>query len=154
MREEALKARALELEANAAAGSATKVERRNTSSRRKSPVQNQSSNPSGLLYPYDVKRPVDLNKRLKCSNNVIQQPEYLNAGTLHQYQLQGVAWLVESWRKKNNVILADEMGLGKTVQTLCFLKYLEMEENNLGPFLVVAPSTTLMNWERESKIRR
>jgi SNF2 family DNA or RNA helicase len=41
------------------------------------------------------------------------------------------------------------MGLGKTIQTICFLNYLYYEKNLDGPFLVVAPATTLYNWYRE-----
>ena len=45
-----------------------------------------------------------------------KQPEWLKAGTLRDYQLDGLNWLVYSWSKGHNSILADEMGLGKTVQ--------------------------------------
>jgi len=46
-------------------------------------------------------------------------PSFLNkvneSMKLHDYQVEGLNWLIDSWRKKTNVILADEMGLGKTV---------------------------------------
>ena len=45
-------------------------------------------------------------------------------------------------------MLADEMGLGKTVQSISFLTTL-YEKKTRGPFLVVAPVSTLRNWERE-----
>lgn len=48
-----------------------------------------------------------------------------------------------------NGILADEMGLGKTVQSIAMLAHLVERENIWGPFLVVAPSSTLHNWEQE-----
>uniref|UniRef100_A0A803Y161 SNF2 N-terminal domain-containing protein n=1 Tax=Meleagris gallopavo TaxID=9103 RepID=A0A803Y161_MELGA len=47
-----------------------------------------------------------------------------------------------------NCILADEMGLGKTIQSIAFLQ----EVSNVGirgPFLVIAPLSTITNWERE-----
>jgi SNF2 family DNA or RNA helicase len=47
-----------------------------------------------------------------------------------------------------NGILADEMGLGKTITTIGFLGYL-WEKNVRGPFLVVAPLSTLSNWYKE-----
>ena len=50
-----------------------------------------------------------------------EQPEWLKAGTLRDYQLDGLNWLVYSWAKGNNCILADEMGLGKTVQCVAMV---------------------------------
>ena len=47
-----------------------------------------------------------------------------------------------------NGILADQMGLGKTVQTIGFLSHLVANAIH-GPFLVVAPLSTLSNWVRE-----
>jgi chromodomain-helicase-DNA-binding protein 4 len=37
---------------------------------------------------------------------------YVNEGTLHPYQLEGLNFLRFSWSKQTHVILADEMGLG------------------------------------------
>ncbi|KAL9819539.1 CHD3-type chromatin-remodeling factor CHR7 [Arabidopsis thaliana] len=73
-------------------------------------------------------------------------PEFLT-GTLHTYQLEGLNFLRYSWSKKTNVILADEMGLGKTIQSIAFLA--SLFEENLSPHLVVAPLSTIRNWERE-----
>ena len=50
-----------------------------------------------------------------------EQPEWLKAGKLRDYQLDGLNWLVYSWAKGNNCILADEMGLGKTVQCVAMV---------------------------------
>jgi ATP-dependent DNA helicase len=44
-----------------------------------------------------------------------------------------------------NGILADEMGLGKTIQTIAFYCFL-IEMGIGGPFLVVAPLSTVPNW--------
>lgn len=41
------------------------------------------------------------------------------------------------------------MGLGKTIQTIAFLNHLNVFENVLGPFLVVAPVSTLKQWRNE-----
>eukprot|EP01124_Arcella_intermedia_P027112 TRINITY_DN5241_c0_g1_i1.p1 TRINITY_DN5241_c0_g1~~TRINITY_DN5241_c0_g1_i1.p1 ORF type:complete len:1373 (+),score=407.42 TRINITY_DN5241_c0_g1_i1:532-4119(+) len=71
------------------------------------------------------------------------------AGELRDYQVEGVNWLIKGWCNNRNVILADEMGLGKTVQTICFLGYLQFIHQIRGPFLVVAPLSTLDNWEAE-----
>uniref|UniRef100_A0A8C3QYH1 Chromodomain-helicase-DNA-binding protein 4 n=1 Tax=Cyanoderma ruficeps TaxID=181631 RepID=A0A8C3QYH1_9PASS len=80
-----------------------------------------------------------------------RQPEYLDVtgGTLHPYQLEGLNWLRFSWAQGTDTILADEMGLGKTVQTAVFLYSLYKEGHSKGPFLVSAPLSTIINWERE-----
>lgn len=41
------------------------------------------------------------------------------------------------------------MGLGKTIQTISFLYHLNSKEGVLGPFLILAPLTTLHQWRRE-----
>ncbi len=48
-----------------------------------------------------------------------------------------------------NGILADEMGLGKTVQTVCALAHLAEAEGIWGPFIIIAPLSTLPNWQTE-----
>jgi chromodomain-helicase-DNA-binding protein 7 len=68
---------------------------------------------------------------------------------LRDYQIQGVNWLVFNWYKGQNSILADEMGLGKTVQTVTTLEYLHQVVGNRGPFLIVAPLSTIGHWRRE-----
>uniref|UniRef100_A0A2C9UD31 CHD3-type chromatin-remodeling factor PICKLE n=1 Tax=Manihot esculenta TaxID=3983 RepID=A0A2C9UD31_MANES len=74
-------------------------------------------------------------------------PEFLTGGSLHPYQLEGLNFLRFSWSKQTHVILADEMGLGKTIQSIAFLA--SLFEENISPHLVVAPLSTLRNWERE-----
>ncbi|XP_015275945.1 PREDICTED: chromodomain-helicase-DNA-binding protein 8 [Gekko japonicus] len=74
--------------------------------------------------------------------------EYKNGNQLREYQLEGVNWLLFNWYNRQNCILADEMGLGKTIQSIAFLQ----EVYNVGirgPFLVIAPLSTITNWERE-----
>ncbi|XP_075968773.1 chromodomain-helicase-DNA-binding protein 4-like isoform X4 [Anarhichas minor] len=80
-----------------------------------------------------------------------RQQDYLDStgGTLHPYQLEGLNWLRFSWAQGTDTILADEMGLGKTVQTAVFLYSLYKEGHSKGPFLVSAPLSTIINWERE-----
>uniref|UniRef100_A0A8C7VVI5 DNA helicase n=1 Tax=Oncorhynchus mykiss TaxID=8022 RepID=A0A8C7VVI5_ONCMY len=82
------------------------------------------------------------------------QPDYLDTtgGTLHPYQLEGLNWLRFSWAQATDTILADEMGLGKTVQTAVFLYSLYKEGHSKGPFLVSAPLSTIINWEREFEL--
>ncbi|CAB1351653.1 unnamed protein product [Coregonus sp. 'balchen'] len=80
-----------------------------------------------------------------------EQPDFVTAtgGTLHLYQLEGLNWLRFSWAQGTDTILADEMGLGKTIQTIVFLYSLFKEGHTRGPFLVSAPLSTIINWERE-----
>lgn len=50
--------------------------------------------------------------------------------------------------QRRNCILADEMGLGKTIQSITFLYEIYLKGIH-GPFLVIAPLSTIPNWERE-----
>ncbi|KAI1301466.1 Chromodomain-helicase-DNA-binding protein Mi-2 -like protein [Halotydeus destructor] len=79
------------------------------------------------------------------------QPAYIDATgmEMHPYQLEGINWLRYSWCNGTDTILADEMGLGKTIQTITFLYSLFKEGHCRGPFLVSAPLSTIINWERE-----
>lgn len=78
----------------------------------------------------------------------VSQPKMLNA-QLKEYQLKGLNWLVNLYEQGINGILADEMGLGKTVQSISVMAYLAEKHNIWGPFLVIAPSSTLHNWQQE-----
>ncbi|KAG1963214.1 chromodomain-helicase-DNA-binding protein 6 isoform X1 [Pimephales promelas] len=74
--------------------------------------------------------------------------EYRNGNQLREYQLEGMNWLLFNWYNRKNCILADEMGLGKTIQSITFL--FEIFFMGLrGPFLIIAPLSTITNWERE-----
>lgn len=52
------------------------------------------------------------------------------------------------WFRRQNCILADEMGLGKTIQSITLLSEIHAAGIQ-GPFLVIAPLSTITNWERE-----
>ncbi|KAL9099689.1 MAG: hypothetical protein Q9163_004849 [Psora crenata] len=78
----------------------------------------------------------------------VAQPKML-AAQLKEYQLKGLNWLVNLYEQGINGILADEMGLGKTVQSISVMGYLAEKYNIWGPFLVIAPSSTLHNWQQE-----
>ena len=69
--------------------------------------------------------------------------------TLRPYQEEGLGWLQFLRRHGFGGILADDMGLGKTVQTLAHLA-LEKQQGRLSkPALIVAPVSTLSNWQQE-----
>ncbi|XP_076869918.1 chromodomain-helicase-DNA-binding protein 6 isoform X3 [Brachyhypopomus gauderio] len=74
--------------------------------------------------------------------------EYRNGNQLREYQLEGMNWLLFNWYNRKNCILADEMGLGKTIQSITFL-YEIFLMGLRGPFLIIAPLSTITNWERE-----
>ncbi len=66
-----------------------------------------SCQPSRTIYK-PANKPTTLNRPFPFNTAA--------GGTLRDYQLQGLNWMVYSWSKGCNGILADEMGLGKTVQ--------------------------------------
>ena len=76
------------------------------------------------------------------------QPGNMQSGELRAYQLEGINWLASLYVNGASGILADEMGLGKTVQTVAMLALL-MECGAKGPFLILAPKSTLSNWANE-----
>jgi len=69
------------------------------------------------------------------------------AGTLREYQVEGVKWMRDFTDSGFNVILADEMGLGKTVQTLALLA--SKKRPNDPTALIICPASLLENWKRE-----
>mmetsp|Transcript_4425 Transcript_4425/g.6197 ORF Transcript_4425/g.6197 Transcript_4425/m.6197 type:complete len:783 (-) Transcript_4425:63-2411(-) len=77
-----------------------------------------------------------------------KQPALITGGEMRPYQIRGVEWLVSLYENGLNGILADEMGLGKTVQCIGLIAHL-IQNGILGPYLIVAPLTTLSNWIRE-----
>ena len=77
-----------------------------------------------------------------------QSPIYKNDNTLREYQLEGLNWLNFSYHNNHNCILADEMGLGKTIQSLSFVDAV-YKTGIRGPFLIIAPLSTIPNWQRE-----
>ncbi|CAO3683059.1 unnamed protein product [Rhizopus stolonifer] len=78
----------------------------------------------------------------------VKQPGMLMC-QLKSYQIKGLSWLANLYEQGINGILADEMGLGKTVQSISLLAYLAEVHNIWGPFLVIAPASTLHNWQQE-----
>ena len=78
----------------------------------------------------------------------VQQPKMLTCA-LKPYQIKGLSWLANLYEQGINGILADEMGLGKTVQSIALMAYLAEVHNIWGPFLVIAPASTLHNWQQE-----
>ena len=71
---------------------------------------------------------------------------------LREYQLDGYYWLQFLLESGLNGILADDMGLGKTLQSLThILAEVESGRNEGKPCLVIAPTSVVVNWEREAR---
>lgn len=85
----------------------------------------------------------------RIKEDVTKQPSILIGGTLKEYQLKGLQWMVSLFNNHLNGILADEMGLGKTIQTISLLTYLVEVKQIPGHFLVIVPLSTLTNWNLE-----
>ena len=66
---------------------------------------------------------------------------------LRSYQSEGYAWLARLAHWSPGALLADDMGLGKTLQALALL----LHRRDLGPALVVAPTSVESNWLREAE---
>lgn len=71
------------------------------------------------------------------------------------YQLYGMNWLYQLYKRGYGCVLADDMGLGKTCQTIAFLALLVdvyksgQIKDKPWPNLVVVPPSVLANWEQE-----
>ncbi len=80
------------------------------------------------------------------------------AGELRPYQQRGVAWMELLERTGVGACLADDMGLGKTAMVLALLASERQDQGlggeqhaELGPTLVVCPTSVVGNWKREAE---
>lgn len=83
------------------------------------------------------------------------------AGTLRDYQREGVAWIRFMTEHGFGALLADDMGLGKTIQTIAWIVSTSPIPHPPSPtphppspiphppILIVAPLTLLANWAHE-----
>ncbi|XP_063260841.1 chromodomain-helicase-DNA-binding protein 6 isoform X5 [Prinia subflava] len=104
-----------------------------------------------LQIPPEIKHMVTYPEERPASESwqkLEKSREYKNSNQLREYQLEGMNWLLFNWYNRKNCILADEMGLGKTIQSITFLSEIFLMGIH-GPFLIIAPLSTITNWERE-----
>ena len=105
----------------------------------------------------------------RIKEKITAQPSILVGGTLKEYQIKGLQWMVSLYNNKLNGILADEMvsllylqvtllslascfvsqGLGKTIQTISLVTFLIESKRQRGPYLVIVPLSTMTNWSGE-----
>jgi len=78
-----------------------------------------------------------------------EEPVALQA-QLRPYQREGYGWLASLWELELGGILADDMGLGKTLQALALICHARERDPDIGPFLVVAPTSVVSNWVGEA----
>jgi SWI/SNF-related matrix-associated actin-dependent regulator 1 of chromatin subfamily A len=98
-----------------------------------------------------TKKMATLVQDLTEDSGVTEQPSNIpDHLMLAKYQMIGLNWLVLMHKQSLNGILADEMGLGKTIQAISFLAHLK-ELGDEGPHLIIVPSSTMDNWQKEFK---
>ncbi|CAJ0936300.1 unnamed protein product, partial [Mesorhabditis belari] len=91
-------------------------------------------------------------KYYRDSQNI---PDLLDKSmSLHNYQKEGLNWLVMMHEKKLNCILGDEMGLGKTIQIVAFLAWLKEKKVDvlLSTYSMVVSKSDDKNFFKNFKI--
>ncbi|MDP2902626.1 MAG: DEAD/DEAH box helicase [Methylovulum sp.] len=94
----------------------------------------------------------ELGQKLKNFSGIqdVALPANLHAELRH-YQQRGLNWLQFLREYQFAGILADDMGLGKTIQTLSHL-LLEKQSGRMdSPCLIIAPTSLMSNWRRETE---
>jgi SNF2 family DNA or RNA helicase len=86
-------------------------------------------------------------RKLQAAEELHPEPPITLAAELRDYQEEGFRWLSRLAAWGMGGCLADDMGLGKTVQTLALL----ITRAEIGPALVLAPTSVGFNWVREAQ---
>ncbi|KAL0227520.1 hypothetical protein RCL1_003664 [Eukaryota sp. TZLM3-RCL] len=106
----------------------------------------------GVLSEEEIKKELRRETYYSLAHKVterVEQPKMMEFGTLKEYQVEGLQWLVSLYNNRLNGILADEMGLGKTIQSVALIAYLYEVKKVSGQFLIIVPLSTISNWENE-----
>ncbi|KAK0389686.1 hypothetical protein NLU13_3259 [Sarocladium strictum] len=130
----------------------TEIDRQNEEARGKKGAGRQGGATSNRQRRTEAEEDAELLKDEKHGGSAEtvfrDSPAFIN-GTMRDYQVAGLNWLISLHENGISGILADEMGLGKTLQTISFLGYLRHIIGITGPHLIIVPKSTLDNWKRE-----
>ena len=96
---------------------------------------------NGRINPIALLR----NRITPDSNEIL--PGFAPTKPLYDFQTVGVQFMVNA----GDLLLGDEMGTGKTVQALCALRHLHQRGDDVLPTVIVAPNSTKLNWEKETR---
>lgn len=113
--------------------------------------QMQTENKQKNLNQEDIEAELSADSDTETKPSVVQNPAILPKyfhGELYDYQQAGLEWLKVLYENALNGILADEMGLGKTIQVIALICHL-IEKKQAGPYLIIAPLSTVPNWMME-----
>lgn len=108
----------------------------------------ENPEPLEIVAPPEVEK---VGKRLLHFEKIerVDVPPGMQA-TLRDYQLDGYYWMQFLLETGLHGILADDMGLGKTLQSIThILAEVESGRNQDRPSLVIAPTSVVLNWQRE-----
>ena len=105
--------------------------------------------PSRLNPPIALLPPLPIHSIQETFEPYTDSPTYRHGLQLREYQVVSLNWMIQKWRSGEGMILGDEMGLGKTIQVIALLHHFITKEQQEGPYLVIAPLSTLKNWSRE-----
>merc|ERR1712166_401451 len=86
----------------------------------------------------------------RIQERILKQPAMMDkAGTMREYQLNGLQWMASLYNNGLNGILADEMGLGKTIQSVSLIGFIKTFKDPNSHHMVIVPKAVIKNWERE-----
>ena len=125
-------------------------ERKSLKQKANSAANKRGRTKSNDSEPKSKKLKPDLKRTFQDQEISDDQPLLLSGAVMRDYQIQGYQWVARLFENDINGILADEMGLGKTIQTIAMFCHL-VEMGIPGPFLIVAPLSTVPNWMKEFK---
>lgn len=107
---------------------------------------------AGLFTLTGGKELRELGQKLKNFTGIKNVPLPVNfQAELRNYQQHGLNWLQFLREYKFSGILADDMGLGKTIQTLVHLLLEKQQGRMTSPCLIIAPTSLMSNWRRETE---
>jgi superfamily II DNA or RNA helicase len=107
---------------------------------------------AGLFTLSGGKELRELGQKLKNFTGIKEVPLPVSfQAELRNYQQHGLNWLQFLREYKFSGILADDMGLGKTIQTLVHLLLEKQQGRMTSPCLIIAPTSLMSNWRRETE---